>query len=181
MKKTSYKVALGGVLSAVALFIMFTTGLAPFLTYVAPMFAGMLSIMMMVEVSYGWAFLTYAAVSVLCILVTPDREAAFLFIFFFGYYPIVKGLIEKMKLSVVRWIVKFAVFNVSTISCYFIIINFFGMEEVFDSLNELGKYSLLIFWAAANFTFVIYDLFLNSAAVVYTKWFRTKFLRKKQK
>ena len=77
MKKISYKVALGGVLAAVALLIMFTTGLAPFLTYVAPMFAGMLAIMMMVEVSYGWATLTYVAVAILCILITPDREAAF--------------------------------------------------------------------------------------------------------
>ncbi|MBR3920974.1 MAG: hypothetical protein IKJ47_03460, partial [Oscillospiraceae bacterium] len=120
MKKISYKVALGGVLAAVALLVMFTTGLAPFLTYVAPMFAGMLAIMMMVEVSYGWATLTYAAVAILCVLITPDREAAFLYIFFFGYYPIVKGLIEKVKTGVLRWLLKFAVFNVSTVTCYFL-------------------------------------------------------------
>jgi hypothetical protein len=180
MKKISYKVALGGVLAAVALLIMFTTGLAPFLTYVAPMFAGMLAIMMMVEVSYGWATLTYAAVAILCILVTPDREAAFLYIFFFGYYPIVKGLIEKIKNGVLRWILKFVVFNVSTVTCYFLIINLFGMKDVFDSLNSMGKYGLLIFWAAANFTFLIYDNFLNSVAIMYVTWFRTKFLRKKK-
>lgn len=180
MKKISYKVALGGVLAAVALLIMFTTGLAPFLTYVAPMFAGMLAIMMMVEVSYGWATLTYVAVAILCILITPDREAAFLYIFFFGYYPIVKGLIEKIKNGVLRWFLKFAVFNISTVTCYFLIINLFGMKDVFDSLNSMGKYGLLIFWIAANFTFLIYDNFLNSVAIMYVKWFRTKFLRKKK-
>ncbi len=180
MKKTSYKVALGGVLASIALFILFTTGLAPFLTYVAPMFAGMLTIMVIVEVSYGWAFLMYAAVAVLSILITPDREAAFLFIFFFGYYPIVKGLIEKLKSHPIQWIIKILCFNISVISCYWVMINLFNMSEVFESINEFGKYSILIFLAAANFTFWIYDWFLASVAKAYTEWFRPKFLRKKR-
>lgn len=179
MKKTSYKVALGGVIASVAVFIMFTTGLAPFLTYVAPMFAGTLMIIIFTELSFGWAFTTYAAISVLSFLITPDREAALLFIFFFGYYPIVKALIEKLRLKTVQFILKLLCFNVSTILCYLVIINVFGMTEVFDSLSEFGQYSLLIFLGAANVVFVIYDLFLNSCKKVYTERFRTRFLRKK--
>ena len=88
MKKTRYKVALGGVIASLALFCMFCTSLAPFLTYAAPMFAGTLMIIMVVEISYSWAFLTYAAISVLSLFITPDKEAAMLFIFLLGYYPI---------------------------------------------------------------------------------------------
>ena len=178
MKKTSYKVALGGVIASLALFCMFCTSLAPFLTYAAPMFAGTLMIIMVVEISYSWAFLTYAAISVLSLFITPDKEAAMLFIFLLGYYPIMKALIEKIRKPVVEWLIKFVLFNASTISCYWLIINLFNMQEVFDSLNDFGRYSIPIFIGAANIVFVIYDLFLNTMALSYVNWFRPKFLRK---
>ena len=178
MKKTSFKVALGGIIASIALFVMFCTSLAPFLTYTAPMFAGTLMIIIVVEISCGWAFLTYAAISVLSLFITPDKEATMLFIFLLGYYPIMKALIEKLRNRLAEWGIKILLFNVTTVSCYWLIINLFNMQEVFDSLNDFGKYSIPIFILAANVVFVIYDLFLNTMAASYINWFRPKFLRK---
>ena len=178
MKKSSYKVALGGVIASIALFAMFMTGFAPFFTYVCPMFAGALMIMMVVEVSTKWAFATYAAIGILSIFTTPDKEAAMLFIFLLGYYPIVKSLIEKINNRVLEYVIKYAVFNVSVVSCYWIIINVFGMAKVFDSLGDWGKYGILIFLALANVVFLIYDKFISSMVDLYIRWFRPKFLKK---
>ena len=111
---------------------------------------------------------------------TPDREAAMLFIFLFGHYPILKVSIEKIKSHLLEWVVKIAVFNISVISCYWLILNIF-MPNVLDSLSDWGKYGILIFLGFANLTFILYDFFLSSAAALYCKWFRTKFLRKFKK
>ena len=180
MKKLSYKIALGGVIASIAVLSMFLTGFGPFLTYICPMFAGMLMIMIIIEVSQKWAFATYVAVSILSVFMTPDREAAMLFIFLFGHYPILKVSIEKIKSHFLEWILKIAVFNICVISCYWIILNIF-MPNVLDSLSEWGKYGALIFLGLANLTFILYDFFLGSAATLYCKWFRTKFLRKFKK
>ena len=178
MKKLSYKVALGGVIASIAIFIMFLTGFGPFLTYLCPMCAGALLVMIVIEVSRKWAFATYVAIALLCVFITPDKESAMLFIFLFGYYPILKSILEKTKSRILEWIIKIAVFNVSVVSAYWLIINVFGMGQVLDSLGEWGKYGVLIFLGLANFAFVMYDYALSGIVDSYIKWFRPKFLRK---
>ena len=39
-----------------------------------------------------------------------EKEAAILYLFFFGHYPILKGLIEKIKKAVIEWVLKISVF-----------------------------------------------------------------------
>lgn len=176
--KSSYKVSLGGVLAAIAVLCMFLTGFGPFFTYLCPMFAGTLLIMVVVEISVKWAFATYAAIAILSIFTTPDKEAALLFIFLLGYYPILKSIIERLSSRVFEWIIKFLVFNISVICCYWLVINAFGMGQILEDWGKWGQYGMLIFLAMGNVVFVIYDLFLTSVIVMYTKWFRPKFLRK---
>ena len=74
MNNVSYKVALGGVISLLCLLAMFLTSVAPFLYLTLPMIAGALITIIVVEVNMSWAFLTYVAVSLLSIFVTPNKE-----------------------------------------------------------------------------------------------------------
>lgn len=178
MNKQSYKVSLGGIISAISIVIMFLTGFGPFLTYVCPMFAGALTIIVVIEADKKWAIETYAAVSILSLFMTPDREASLIYIFLLGYYPILKILLEKVRSRIIEWILKIAVFNISVISCYWLFINIF-MPTALDSLNDWGRYGVLIFLLLSNVVFLIYDYFLNSVAELYCKWFRPTFLRKK--
>jgi len=178
MKKLSYKVALGGIIAALALLVMFLTGLGPFLTYLCPMTAGILLVAVVIEISKKWAFATYCAIALLSAFITPDKEAAMLFIAFFGYYPILKSILEKMKFRVLEWVCKFAVFNVSVISAYWILMNVFGMGQILDALGEWGKYGILIFILAANAVFVLYDLTVSNIAITYINKLRPILIRK---
>lgn len=177
-KQHSYKVALGGVTASLAVFAMFLTGLAPFFTYLCPMIAGAVIMVIVVEASAPWAYATYAAVAVLCVFFTPDKEAAMIFIFFFGHYPILKSILEKMRSRFWEWIIKAAVFNVCVVSCYLVIIKVFGISALLDSLGEWGKYGLLIFMGIANVTFFMFDYCLSVWIQWYAQVFRTKYLRK---
>ena len=177
-KRKSYSTALGGIVAALAVVLMFFTGLFPFATYALPALAGLLMVVIVIDFDYKWALSVYAVVCILSILLTPDREAAIMFIAFFGYYPIVKSVFEKFKSRILEWVLKFLVFNVAVIGAYYVIINFLGMPDIMGEINELGKYGLWIFLGLANITFLIYDIAITKLITLYLKWFKPKFLRK---
>jgi len=55
----------------------------------------------------------YVICSVPGLLFIPDRSAALLYILFFGYYPAVKYLIERVKALLLQWVLKLLVFNLA--------------------------------------------------------------------
>ena len=103
MQRISYRVALGGIITALCLLLMFLTGVMPLLYLALPMVAGALLLIIVSEIGTGWAVLTYAAVSLLSIFVTFDKEAALIFILFFGHYPILRQQLEKQPDRVQRF------------------------------------------------------------------------------
>ena len=86
--KVAFRIALGGVVSSLAVFMMFCSGVFPMLDYTIPTFTGFLMVIMIVETSASWAFLTYVSVSLLSLMITPNLQVSLLFVMFMGYYPI---------------------------------------------------------------------------------------------
>ena len=85
MARKSTQVAIGGVAAALCLLLMFCTGLVPFATYALPALAGVVLIAVVAEMGWRTAMVVYAAVALLSLGIVPDREAAMLFLFFFGF------------------------------------------------------------------------------------------------
>lgn len=164
-KFNSFKVAFGGVISALSIVLMFSTGIFSTLTYAVPAVAGALLILIVIEISPKFAGAVYFAVSVLSLLVVADKEAAVMYAMFFGYYPIIKGFIEKHFNNVLSWIIKFAVFNVSVISAYFVVSKVFMIS--FDDLESFGKWALPIFLILCNIVFALYDIALTRLLSAY--------------
>ena len=115
-KALSFKVALGGVVAALSLLFMILAGVTSTLVYAIPMITGALLMMLVVEFGHGFATLIYVAVSVLSLLLLGNKEAAIMYVAFFGYYPIIKSILEKYIRSFVCWIVKYLIFNVAMVS-----------------------------------------------------------------
>jgi len=95
--KRSQQVALCGMVAALCTLLLFLTGMFPFSTYALPALAGLLMVSVAVETGASWAFTLYVAVSLLSLLLTPDKEAMLMFIAFFGHYPITKFQLEKIR------------------------------------------------------------------------------------
>ena len=110
---------------------MFLTGLIPIGTYALPAIAGVLLIVAVIEIGAKWAWMIYAAVAVLSLLFAADKEAALLFVLFFGYYPVLKSFLERISNKVLSWISKFAVFNVAVVACFFLAVNFLQLPHLF--------------------------------------------------
>lgn len=178
MKSKSYKIALGGIVAALCLLTMFLTGVMPVLSIILPMIAGILMMIIVVEVSVKWAFLTYIAVSLLAMAVTFDKESVLLFIMFFGHYPILRYLIDRIRSKTVRGIVKCAVFNLCILSFFYLTAYIMGLTAFLDEINDMGKYGEIIILAVVNFTFMLYEYNLDIFYTMYIK--RLKPILKKQ-
>ncbi|NMB30807.1 MAG: hypothetical protein GX988_05145 [Clostridiales bacterium] len=178
LKNISYKVALGGVISAISVFTMMLTGIIPLGVYVFPAIAGLTLVLIVIEVNTKWALLCYLAVSILSLLVTPDIEAKLMFIFFLGYYPIIKAYLEQTRYRIIEWILKFVLFNISVIIAYMLIIHVFGLNEIMDEFGEFGKYGAWIMLGAGNIVFVLYDITISRLVMTYLHWLRPRVLRR---
>jgi hypothetical protein len=178
MKDISYKVALGGIVSALCLLCMFLSGIMPFFYLILPMVAGIFLMIIAEEVSMGWAWLTYTSVSILSMLITADKEAALVFVMLFGHYPMVRMYLENLKFKPLRYIIKLAIYNICLISFFMVTVFVFGLDQMLTDMNDLGKYGGLILLVLANIIYVLYDFNLGALYVLYIKRLMPKFRRR---
>lgn len=166
--KQSSKTAICGMIAALSVVIMMLT-IIPVMTYAAPAFAGILLMVVVIEINKKWAFGVYAAAGILSLLLATDKEAAVMYVAFFGYYPIIKAVLESKLPRAVEWIVKFLIFNVTMVASYFVLIKVFGISM--EDMNELGKYGPLILLALGNVVFLVFDIAITRIATLYIiKW-----------
>ncbi len=178
MKNISYRVALGGIVSALCLLCMFLAGIMPALYLLLPMAAGMLMMIIAEEVSKSWAWLTYISVSLLSIFVTADKEAALIFIILFGHYPILRIYLHKLKFRGIRCIAKMLIFNICAVAYFYVTVFIFGMKQMLEDMNDFGRYGAVFLLALGNFIFVLYDFNLGYSYQLYLKRLLPKFRKK---
>lgn len=179
MRDVSYRVALGGIVSSLCLLCMFLSGIMPMFYLILPMIAGILLMIIAEEVSLSWAWLTYIAVGILSLFITADKEAALVFIMIFGHFPIIRLHLEKVKLKVLRWLIKLAIFNACAISFFYVTVYVFGIKQMLEEMNEFGRYGAVILLVLCNIIFVLYDLNLYLMYGIYKIKFMP-LLRKKR-
>ena len=158
MRRNSAKfVALGGVMAALAVVIMCLGGMIPLSTFVCPMLCAVLLMIVLRIAGSRIAWAWFGAVSILSLLLGPDKEAAAVFLFL-GYYPIVKPWLDKRKLSFV-W--KFLLFNTSIFAMYGLLIYVFGLVDVMEEFREMGIVMAIVTLVLGNVTLFMFDFLLT--------------------
>ncbi len=174
--RESSKAALGGIIAALSVVIMLITYISPLLVYTVPPFAGILLIIIVKEISRRWAFGTYAAVSVLSMLFIADREAAVFFVFFFGYYPILRDFItEKIKNKTVLFLLKLVIFNAALIAAVYTCSYVFHID--YSEFSTTGEAMIFLFWGLMNIVFISYDYFIFRLLILYDNRIKKQFTR----
>ncbi|MBQ3057978.1 MAG: hypothetical protein IJD00_03410 [Clostridia bacterium] len=162
MKKTN-KITLCALMAALAV-VMMLLAYFPYLTYAIPAFAGLCIMVVLLEIGTKWAILAYITSAVLTLLFC-EPEAMLMYVFLFGYYPILKALIEKINKPLLEWPIKMLIFNVVVIFVYSVIAKLFGVD--FSNDFSLGKYTAYIVLAVGNVVFVIYDITVAKMSTFY--------------
>ena len=157
MKSEAGAVALGGVMAALAVTVMSLGGMIPVATYVVPMLCMLL--LQFVRQSCGnriaWAW--YGAVTLLGLLLSPDKEGAAVFAVL-GYYPIVKPKLDRRKLP---WLWKGLLFNGSILGIYWALMHLFGLRQVVEDLEGAGIAMTVALLIMGNAVFFLLDIVLG--------------------
>ena len=159
--KTSYKVALGGMIMALSVLCMTATNLFPIASFALPAIAGCLIIPVNLELGKKWALCVYIGVALLSIFISSDHTAIISFIVLFGYYPILKGVIERIRKPIIEWFLKMLVFNVAVGVGVLLTLVFFGLDVLIAEYSGFGKLGIIAFWAVCNVVFVVFDIALT--------------------
>ncbi len=173
--KQSSKCALGGIIAALSLVMMISVAIIPFLTYALPAAAGLLIVIIVIEIDKKWAFGVYCTVAILGMLLVPDKEVAVMYLAFFGYYPILKAVTESKLSVVLGWIIKVMAFLGTMIISYFLMIKFMGVT--IDEVDELGIIAIPLLLGMGTFAFVLYDIALTRLITAYLAKWRKYFRR----
>lgn len=167
----SARIAFCGLVTALGSLLMFLTGLVPVGLYALPALAGVLLMAVVIEAGTKWAWSVYAAISVLSVFIAPDKEAVLLFLLFFGYYPILKASIERLKSRPVRAVLKLADFNVSMTVEFLVAVYVLGFPQ--ESFSLFGVSLPWLFLLLGNIVFILYDYAVSLLVVSYCKNFHS--------
>lgn len=159
----TFSVALGGISAALAVVIMSLGGMIPFSTFICPMLSILILSFVLRKTGNRIALAWYGAVSILSLLLSPDKEAASMFLFL-GYYPILKPIMEKTR---IRWLLKAILFNTAILLMYYVLIHIVGLEQVVQEQEEMGVVMTIATLLLGNITFFLLDRLLDK---LHRKW-----------
>ena len=154
--RKSKNVALGGLLAALSLVVMFLGGLIPLSTYVCPMLACLCCYVVLKSCGSKIALVWYFSVSVLVLLIGPDKEASLVFLLL-GYYPILKPKLDK---SPIRVLLKLLFFNCSILILCVLIAAIMGVKFSGEIL-EASVWWTIILLVLGNIVFFLLDRLLS--------------------
>lgn len=109
-KKTTLRLTLSAILSALGVILLWLGGLVQIIDLSMAVLVSFLVVFAVIELRGKYPYLIYAVTSVLSFLLLPANTAAMAYVLFAGYYPIVKGLVEGHLPKAAAWAVKIVVF-----------------------------------------------------------------------
>ena len=150
-------IALGGVLAALAVIVMSMGTLIPVATYVCPMLCALMLQLVLKLCGSRIAWAWYGAVTLLSLLMAPDKEAAAVFLAL-GYYPIVKPKLDRRK---GKWLWKGLLFNSVILLMYWVLMHLFGFDQLASEFSEMGTAMAMLMLLLGNVTFFLLDKLLE--------------------
>lgn len=153
MKKTRYT-TISGMVSALSVVIMLLTNIMPSMMYVIPIITGAIVFAINEIIGKKWALGVFFVTSLISFILLADKEAALNYTLFFGYYPLLKPLYEKLP-KVLSWGVKVLTFNVALVAIGLIVTFIFKLPFLDE---DFGKLTIPLFAVLFNVVFIMYDI-----------------------
>ena len=132
--------------------------------------ASLLSMVIVIEYGGSAPWPIFGVTSILSLLLLPNKLPAVMYVIFFGYYPIVKQKIEKLKVKPLVFAIKCVVFVAATLLLV-LILNLFTAELDIP----YGKLYMVAFVLLTSLTLVLYDIALTRIISYYIFRLRHRF------
>lgn len=155
-------ITLPGILAALSLLFLYLSSLLPTGRWAVAAVAGLFPAAAVLTTGLWGGTACYAAAGLLGLLLVPDRLIALLYLLFFGAYPVVKSLLERIRPLWLGVLGKFAFFN-GILTVFWL-----GFSSLFlPALPELFKARIWLLYLAGNLVFGVYDLGLTKLISYY--------------
>ena len=169
----SRRIALCGVLGALMFVLMMLGSIIPFAAILCPGLAGILLIPAAREAGNSFGVALYGAISLLSLILLPDKEVALLFVFLLGIYPLFRPFLQHIRRPM-RVLVKLLFFNVTICAVYALLLFVFTSASLTQEFSSYGTWFMGLFLLAGNIVFLIYDLCLERLTFWYIVRLRPK-------
>ena len=154
-------------MAALSAAILTWGSLIPFATFTCPMLAMLCLIPAVCEYGVGSALTMYAAVSVLGLLLCPDKEIALLYVFL-AWYPSVQDKVNRLP-RFLGLAAKCVLFSAAMAVMYSLILYLFQLEAVMEEFAEYSTLMVVGMLLLGNVTFLLYDRVLVNFSRLYRK------------
>ena len=153
--------ALTGVLTALSLVFLWISAISPAGRLGIVAIAGVFPAGAVVSAGLGAGFFCYGATGLLGLILLPAKGSAALYLLFFGLWPMVKSLLERLNSRVLEWAGKFLVFDLILSLCWF------GLRSLFLPFLPPALEAGWMVYAVGNVAFLIYDLGFSKLIAFY--------------
>ena len=176
MNKHTRRIAVSGMMAALATAILLMGGVIPAATFAGPALAGLLLVPVYVEGGRRLALGAWIAVSALSLMLCADKEAALLFAFL-GWYPAVKWRLDAWIEGWRAALLKLLMWNASAAAMAALIFYVVRMDQVLAEYREMSLAMLVAFAVLANVTMLLYDRLLGVMSIIYQRKIRQKWYK----
>ena len=174
--KKSKRMALTGMLCALAVVIMMLGGVIPLATFCCPALAGLMLVPVFVECGEKLSWCAYAAIAALSLILCPDKEAALL-LAFIGYYPILRWRLDQLRSRLIRVVAKLGVFNLAVLAMYALSILVLQMDQILREYQEMGLALTIACLLIGNITLLLYDRLIAVMTALYVNRLRGRLMK----
>lgn len=170
----SRDIAIGGILVALTIIVLYATSILPISTLAILTIASAIIPICIIRSNVQTSIFVYISSSLIAFFLVPINISLLYFIFF-GVYGIVKYFIERIRKENLEIILKLVFFNIVFVIGFIIMQNILGvniiagLEELISKLfnNSARIYSLIILWIIAQPVFIIYDYAMTMIITFY--------------
>lgn len=166
MSKEIKKITLSSIFSGLTVALIIVGSLFELLDLTCAAFGALTVYISMLEIKGKYPFLIYLTASVLSLILIPLSTATLYYVAFFGYYPILRYRLRKLK-KVFSKLICFGLFNFTMILLYLL------FKAAFALQNE-PYVMYLVLLITANVFFLCFDFALDVFAYIYIKKIRPK-------
>ena len=150
------KLTICAMLAALGVILLYLGSLIEILDISIAVIASILCIIAVIEYGGSAPWMIYAITSILALLLIPNKTPAYMYTIFFGFYPILKEKLEKVR-TVLSWVLKEIVFNICLALMIFVALYFFTTQ---DNMLRNPIYIAVIVLLSEG-VFILYDIALT--------------------
>ncbi|MBQ3869451.1 MAG: hypothetical protein II777_02800 [Clostridia bacterium] len=162
-------IALCGVFSAMELAIIYLSSVFQMLDLTIAALTVAFTLILLVEYGRKPTFCVYAAVSVLSMLIVPNKFTPICYALLFGIYPIVKPFFDRTG-KILSIVFKFFAFNAIYMIIYAVSVRFL----LLDDIAGIGSPMFFVTIALGNFAFFVFDYLITVIMKLYALKLRKK-------